>query len=211
MPPEQRRAAIVEAVLPLLVEHGDGVTVRQIAAAAGVAEGTIFGVFADKEELITAAVESAIDIEPFEKSVAEIDLGLPFEQRLVILTELIQTRVFEVWQLLSSIGPKHRDPHSRRMPESEAMVELLAVEPDRFRVEPMVAARMLRALTLALSHPMFATDPAPATEIVDMLLHGAGAVNQTLGESLSGDPGNGAGAVNQTLGESGYDHKEAAR
>ncbi len=174
MPPEQRRAAIVEAVRPLLLEHGDGVTVRQIAAAAGVAEGTIFGVFADKDELIAATIDAAIDIEPFERSVMAIDRDLPFEQRLVLLAELIQTRVVEVWQLLSSIGPKHRDRHSRGMPESEAMVELLAIEPDRFRVEPAVAARMLRALTLALSHPMLAADPAPAAEIVDMLLHGAG-------------------------------------
>ncbi|MCU1430433.1 MAG: DNA-binding transcriptional regulator, AcrR family, partial [Actinomycetia bacterium] len=36
---------IVAATLPLLLEHGDRVTSRQIAEAAGIAEGTIFRAF----------------------------------------------------------------------------------------------------------------------------------------------------------------------
>ena len=48
---------IIEAMLPLLLEHGEMVTTRQIAEAAGIAEGTIFRVFADKDELIAAVVE----------------------------------------------------------------------------------------------------------------------------------------------------------
>jgi AcrR family transcriptional regulator len=178
MPPEQRRAAIIEAVRPLLIEHGQAVTVRQIAAAAGVAEGTIFGVFADKDELIAAVVEHVVNIESFEQAVSGIDRQAPFEERLVSVTELLQSSVVDVWQVLSSIGGKHRAKHSRGMPESQAMIELLAVEPERFRVDPVRAARMLQGLTLSLSHPMLATKPASATEIVDMLLHGAGAPSQ---------------------------------
>ena len=45
---EDRRAAIVEAALPLLIEHGANVTTSQIAAAAGIAEGTVFRAFGDK-------------------------------------------------------------------------------------------------------------------------------------------------------------------
>jgi AcrR family transcriptional regulator len=48
LPPEERRSMIVAATLPLLVEHGEMVTTRQIADAAGIAEGTIFRVFADR-------------------------------------------------------------------------------------------------------------------------------------------------------------------
>ena len=64
--PDDRRAMIVAATLPLLLEHGDRVTSRQIAEAAGIAEGTIFRVFADKDEIIRAVVESALDPEPLE-------------------------------------------------------------------------------------------------------------------------------------------------
>src|SRR5690606_24835873 len=40
--PEERREAILDAVLPLLRERGREVTSRELAEAAGVAEGTIF-------------------------------------------------------------------------------------------------------------------------------------------------------------------------
>ena len=39
--PEDRRAALVEVTLPLVLEHGRAVTTAQIAEAAGVAQGTI--------------------------------------------------------------------------------------------------------------------------------------------------------------------------
>ena len=56
MPVDERRAAIARATLPLIAAHGHEVTTRQIADAAGVAEGTLFRVFDDKEAMIDAAV-----------------------------------------------------------------------------------------------------------------------------------------------------------
>ena len=60
MPPEERRAALVEATLPLLLEHGATVSTRQIAEAAGVAEGTIFRVFESKDDLVHACLHDAL-------------------------------------------------------------------------------------------------------------------------------------------------------
>ena len=53
--PEDRRTAILAAVIPLLVEKGGDVSTKEIAQAAGIAEGTIFRVFADKATLLVAA------------------------------------------------------------------------------------------------------------------------------------------------------------
>ena len=74
MTPEDRREALVEATIPLLHEHGRGVTTKQIADAAGVAEGTIFRVFDSKDDLVTAALEKALDMEPFLADLESIDL-----------------------------------------------------------------------------------------------------------------------------------------
>ena len=83
LPPDERRAAIVAATLPLLLAHGARVTTRQIAEAAGIAEGTIFRVFPDKESLIEAAIETAFDPAPIEAALRAIDPSLPLEARLV--------------------------------------------------------------------------------------------------------------------------------
>src|SRR4051794_11639348 len=61
MAPADRRRAIVEALIPLLVERGGEVSTREIARAAGIAEGTIFRVFDDKKSLMLAAAEEAIN------------------------------------------------------------------------------------------------------------------------------------------------------
>jgi len=173
MPPVERRTAIIDAVLPLLIEHGAGVTTRQIANAAGVSEGTIFNVFTDKHELLAAALEVAIDLAPFELAIEAIDRSTPFEQRLVLATELIQRRIVEIWKLVSQLGPQHQPADHKPLPDSRALAELLAEDRERLRIEPTDAARLLRALSLSLTHPMLTAEPCTAAEIVHLFLHGA--------------------------------------
>src|SRR5688572_23910478 len=171
LPPAERRAAIVRAVAPLLVEHGALVTTKQIAQRAGVSEGTIFNVFADKDELIEAVIEAALDPEPLEQRLAAIDPNQPFETRLVAATELVQRHVMHIWRLLAALGPRtHRGPH--QLPQSPGLAAIFAAEPERVRVEPVVAARRLRAMTVTLTHPFMTSDPATPEEIVDAFLHG---------------------------------------
>ena len=174
MPPHERRAAIVAAALPLLAEHGSAVTTRQLAAAAGVSEGTIFNVFADKDELIAAAFEAAIDQAPYERALAEIDRRDAFEQQLVQATELTQRRIVDIWRLVSQLGPRHHPDHGP-LPDSPALIALFERSRRRLRLEPRDAARLLRALTLSLTHPMLTAPPLAAPEIVDLFLRGAGA------------------------------------
>lgn len=174
LPPEERRAAIIVAVRPLLIEHGEMVTTKQIACAAGIAEGTIFRVFADKDELIEATLEAALDPEPLESALSAIDDTQSLERQLVDAVAIIQRRVVDVWTLVSNLGQKrHREP-GRPMSESPQLVAILAAHPDKLRVAPAAAARMLRALTLSLTHPMLADEPAAPVEIVGTLLHGIG-------------------------------------
>ena len=174
LPPEERRAAIIEAVRPLLAEYGESITTKQIACAVGIAEGTIFRVFADKDEVLDATLQAVLDQEPFEQSLREIDPSLPFEDQLVEATRLIQRRVVDVWTLLSHLGPKRHQHVGRPSTDSPALAAIFANHADQIRVEPAAAARMLRALTLSLTHPMIAVEAAEATDIVDTVLHGIG-------------------------------------
>ena len=171
LPPAERRAAIVDAVGPLVIEHGAAVTTKQIAQRAGVAEGTIFNVFADKDALIDAVIEAALDPEPLERRLGAIDAALPFEDRLLAATKEVQLQMMHIWRLLAALGPRtHRRP--RQIPLSEGLVAIFASEPDRVRVDAVTAARRLKAITLTLTHPLITDEPATPAEIVDAFLHG---------------------------------------
>ncbi|MGI8665360.1 MAG: TetR family transcriptional regulator [Jatrophihabitans sp.] len=113
---EQRRAAIVAATLPLLRADGYAVTTRQIAEAGGIGEGTIFRVFTDKAELITACMSAAFDPGPALARLHGIDRGLPLPARLLAAVEILQERLRAVIELLIA-------PHFAGPPEDRAGAE----------------------------------------------------------------------------------------
>ena len=172
LPAEERRSTIVDATLPLLLEHGDRVTSRQIAEAAGIAEGTIFRVFADKDEIIVAVLETALDPDQFEQALGTIPADLEFEAALAAVVEIYQQRVIDTFRLVSSVGTRFHERTRRPLADSDALVRMFDAHRDRITVEPIAAARLLRALTLSTTHPMLAGEPLSASELVDLFLHG---------------------------------------
>ena len=172
LPADERRSMIVQATLPLLLENGEMVTTRQIADAAGIAEGTIFRVFADKDAVIAAVIDAALDNEPLERALAGIDLSIAFEPAVVAAIEILQQRVVDVWRLVSSIGTRFHDHAKRPMADSDALVTLFDEHRDKLSVEPIAAARLLRAFTLSATHPMLVGEPMSPPEIVKLFLHG---------------------------------------
>jgi len=174
LPPDERRSMIVAAALPLVLEHGDRVTSRQIAEAAGIAEGTIFRAFADKDEVIAAVIEAALDPEPLEAALTGIPEGLPFEDGLAAAVLIMQQRVIDIWRVVSSVGTRFHEMTRRPLPDSGALVRMFEANRAQITVEPIVAARLLRALTLSTTHPMLAGEPRSPDELVQLFLHGVG-------------------------------------
>ena len=117
MSAEDRRAMIVHAVLPLLIEHGANVTSSQIARAAGIGEGTIFRAFKDKDELFDACTAEALRPDHVLDAIAEIPVGQPLEDRLVEAAEALGAHLERMGALMGALHAsgrvKHRDPEQR--------------------------------------------------------------------------------------------------
>ena len=138
-----------------------------------MAEGTLFRVFADKDEIVLATAEALLDPEHLEDALAGIDRSGPLQHQLVEAIEVIQARTTGVFHLLGLLGPELRARLSRPLADSDALIALLEPFADRLRVDPRRAARHLRATVLALTHPMLAGDPVPAADIADLFANGA--------------------------------------
>jgi AcrR family transcriptional regulator len=173
LPLEERRAAIVAATLPLFLEQGGAITTREIAQAAGIAEGTIFRVFEDKTALLDAVVEAALDPTPTELAIGAIDESLPFEDRLIAAVEILRQRVLYVFHVLSVAAGTTRSPAKQRSTDLPALVAIFESEADHLARAPADAARVLRGLTFACVHPTFGSDePLTSRDIVAVLLDG---------------------------------------
>lgn len=169
---------IVDAALPLILEFGERVTTRQIADAAGIAEGTIFRAFSDKDEVIKEALEKALDPEPLEVALERIDVHQPLEKCLDAAISAIQTRVFDTWKLMSAVGPRfHPEKRTAPQPVSAALTRVFEAHKDRLSLKPAEAAKRLRAVTLALTHPMLNDQSMSAKEVAQQFLYGVAVRN----------------------------------
>jgi AcrR family transcriptional regulator len=185
MAPDDRRAAIIEATLPLLRTHGNAVTTKQIAEACGVGEGTVFRAFPDKAAIIQAALATAFDPAPGLAALAGIEPALPLDERLVAAVEILQDRLRSVIGLMTMLR-RTTPPATRPRPMTDgeqlregqnsvlrAIENLIAPDAVALRVSPAQAARTVQMLAFAGTHPGFADEtPMSASEIVSVLLHG---------------------------------------
>ncbi len=195
LPADERRAAILAATEPLLEQWGRDVSTKQIAEAAGIAEGTIFRVFPTKEALIEAVATEAFDMGLTCAELAQIDLGLELEARLVRAVEVLQRRMRRVIALFHALRfrpPPDEDRAQRTRDDNEllgaALTALIGPDAHRLRVPPAEAAQYIRCLTFATSHPMLAGPTYTPDQLVDRVLRGIATPNSATGPAAPTSP-----------------------
>lgn len=181
--PEERREAILWAVLPLIKEHGHDVSTRQLAEAAGVAEGTLFRAFGDKESLLHAAVEKLLDPLPLIAALRSIDEGLPLEQKLLEILSHLRARFAGIFRVMAALGISGKPP---ARPDSGRWVEvvrdLLAPHAAELTVGADTVAYWLRMQAFASTLPGFNAPYEFTTEELSELI--ARGVTRRSGEDI---------------------------
>lgn len=181
MSPEQRREMIVQTAIPLIAEYGAAVTTAKIARAAGIGEGTIFRVFADKDELLQACVAEALSPEHAIRELDAIDLSQPLPDRLAEAAEALQAHMSRMGAIMGSLGHrggKHpgtvrgagREESTARI--RAALAELLEPERAALRRPPEQIAALFFGLLFTQPRTEDEPDLTPR-ELVDVFLHGA--------------------------------------
>jgi AcrR family transcriptional regulator len=193
MAPDDRRQAIVEALIPLLVERGGEVTTREIAQAAGIAEGTIFRVFADKRSLFLAAAEEAMNPaggeQAFDAALADVT---DLRAGVIVVTNRVLDRMRLTMSVMMAVRPQliaifHEEKEAGHKPEMGPPPFVLKAQNDlhnrltrlfephaaRLCVDPDTAAIALRSLIFGAHRPELGMSPAlTADQIADLLLGG---------------------------------------
>ena len=197
MHPDDRRDALIGVFLDLAHREGRAPTTSEIAREAGVAEGTIFRVFATKDSLQEEAVQVAFCPAPVRRAIAAIGDDLSVRDRLLAFTTIIQRRFTEVIGLMAALGltqPPNRGPHlgcyaagrhlrgasdegheheAAHQPLLDTIPALLLDSTEEFVVPTRDVVHRIRLLCFSGSHPGIA-DGSTLTpeEIVDTVLYG---------------------------------------
>lgn len=179
---EDRRQAIVDAVIPLLVRRGAPLSTRQMAEAAGVAEGTIYGVFPDKSAVIHYAIEHSMDPGPLVAALRVIDPAVPMRDQIAAAAHILSEnfeKVIVLFGVLRAMNPDHvHRPRTQPRFVAEAtaavmegLTEVFARHRRQLRIDPDRAAAAFHGLVFSNAHPLVA-QKLTVGEIVDVLLSG---------------------------------------
>jgi AcrR family transcriptional regulator len=172
--PDERRAAILDAVMPVIAEHGREVSTRQLAEAAGVAEGTLFRAFGDKESILAAAVERIRDPEPLRNALRGIDPDDPTDEKVRQVLHLLRDRFTRAVRFMTAMrvqGPPPRHPHPD---DNEWLVILERVfKPDELTVPAGELGHYLRLIAFGAAIPMFSEGhPFDTDDLAALVLRG---------------------------------------
>jgi len=180
MSPERRRAMIAEQAVPLFLEHGSALTTRQLAEHLGIAEGTIFRAFGDKESLVHAAVEAFFAQGRARLRSGLVDPALPLEEKVAALVAGMRTWTTSMMRMLSLV-PREQVPQFLSTPRDDAFRNAVAAafgpDVDRLTVPVDRLGAIVRVAGMA-AHAARFDESAGLTddELVHFILYGIAGV-----------------------------------
>jgi AcrR family transcriptional regulator len=171
--PDERRAALLGAATELFVDRGVEFTTADLAAAAGVSEGTIFRYFPDKAALLAAARDAALDMASLDPQLTAAAQLPTLPQRLLAAARALQPRIEQMARVV-----EHMDHHHDT--DDEVLRHLLERLAPLFRDGGDAAATPEQLATLflgtLLTNTVLAgkggTAPLDVDHITDLFLHG---------------------------------------
>lgn len=184
LPPDERRRALIEATRPLVLTHGLDVTTRQIAEAAGVAEGTIFRAFETKGELFCAVMQDALAPEPIVAQIKDVPADLDLAATVAWLVDLLSTSARRTRALFAALahakprehlnfGPRTHEERDEAI--TAALMTVLSRFDEELRVSPTTAACAVKGQAMAIAHTLPTADDPAITEprmVASLLLNG---------------------------------------
>jgi AcrR family transcriptional regulator len=182
---ESVSTAILEAAEDLIAAKGlSGAPLLQIAKRAGVAVGTLYNYFEDRDALIRALFEMRrATLRPQLKAAVSRGADLPFEQRLRAFVR----DLFEVYEanrkfVKVAIETEHvkLTPSTNNQDVNNAIAELVkagvkekVIAPSRADMLPLVIAGALKSVVLERISKNTKLDATDADALVDIYLDGA--------------------------------------
>jgi AcrR family transcriptional regulator len=177
MPSELRRESIVAAALPLVRAHGSRVLTADVARAAGIAEGTLFRVFADKESLLAACLEHVADTGEVHRRLSALDspdLTSAVAAAVTVVLDHLAAAMPIVMQVTSTGPTPAASIGLRARLTADTAAELAGVL-RRYEADLCVplptATAVLHSLVLGAA---VQPSPPPATLLATAFVHGCG-------------------------------------
>jgi AcrR family transcriptional regulator len=191
MAPEDRRQAIIDATLPLLLERGTEMSTREIAQAAGIAEGTIFRAFETKHDLIHATIHTALMPDAAIAQLTALPEDQSLTERVAAIIQLLRHEIHRTRSLFAhfarpsvetppagvsapfgGIRPPF-NPHEAKTRLNTAVAAALQPYSAELAVSTAFATNLLSALAFASSFTLTETEaPISSEELSDAVLHG---------------------------------------
>lgn len=191
LPAAERRQAIIKAARPLLIANGGRLTTKQVAEAAGIAEGTIFRVFYSKANLLKAVIADVLDPTELCEQIRALPAQANLTKHICALVTMIIENADDVHTVITALrlastcddaaGPQpRRQPthdkaaHQQRViAVRDALSASLTPWSGQLRVSTDQAGFLIEGFAMAAIHPLFndhtLTDPAL---LADVLING---------------------------------------